>query len=296
MDATSEKEIDEYVIQKTKIRNRPPHNSNFLRKFNVFAKTIQPIMAAGVDDRLNQFWKNGRIQGVATNRTYDSIFRIAQAQARLNLSDEVTDDIATQAMDSISLMLSQYGKVVQTIQSPRNVTYDMFVNVLKQTKSGILITQLCRIACEENKQVSEYVGEKWDVQHNRKLRTVIKMLLNHTKIKLIKAKPLVLQYFDEVTSDAYDIYDTTIKASQNNVAQSTTDLSDIYDRQRLTPINWPKLRLMNKIIGHLTHMTYLTQLQTCSLTQSRNHAISSDLEDLILGLVNGVDRKVIYTT
>ena len=40
---------------------------------------------------------------------------------------------------------------------------------------------------------------------------------------------LALRYFDEVSSDPYDIYDTAIKASQNNVTQSTTDLSDIYD-------------------------------------------------------------------
>jgi DNA replicative helicase MCM subunit Mcm2 (Cdc46/Mcm family) len=226
VDAPSEREIEEYTIQKTRIRNRPGHNYNFLKKFVVYAKTIQPIMNSDVQDRLNKFWTHGKLQGAATNRTYDSIFRIAEAQARLNLSDEITDDIATQTMDSISLMLSQYGKVVQTIQSPRDVTYDVFVNILKQTKSGILITQLCRIACEENKQVSEYLGENWEVQRNRKLRTVVEMLENHTKIKVVKAKPLVLQYFDEVTSDTYDI---TIKASQNNVVQSTTDVSDVYD-------------------------------------------------------------------
>jgi DNA replicative helicase MCM subunit Mcm2 (Cdc46/Mcm family) len=123
IDYQSDREINEYAAQKTKIRNRPTHNRNFLRKLVVYARTIHPEMTADVQDRLNKFWKNGKIQGVATNRTYDSIFRIAEAQARLNLSNEVTDDIATQAMDSISLMLLQYGKVVQTIQSPRDIMY-----------------------------------------------------------------------------------------------------------------------------------------------------------------------------
>ena len=154
-------------------------------------------MTADVQDRLNQFWKNGKIQGVATNRTYDSIFRIAEAQARLNLSNEVTDDIATQAMDSISLMLSQYGKVVQTIQSARDITYEAFVNVLKRIKTGISIRELCKIVCEENKQIAEYLGDNWNVEHNHKLRTVIDLLLNHGKIKQVNAKPMVLQYIDK---------------------------------------------------------------------------------------------------
>lgn len=44
MDAPSEKETEEYTVQKTKITNRPSNNYNFLKKFVVYAKTIQPIM------------------------------------------------------------------------------------------------------------------------------------------------------------------------------------------------------------------------------------------------------------
>ena len=55
------------TVQKTKIRNRPTHNYNFLRKLLVYAKTIQPVMTADVEDRLNQFWKKGKIQGAVTN-------------------------------------------------------------------------------------------------------------------------------------------------------------------------------------------------------------------------------------
>jgi DNA replicative helicase MCM subunit Mcm2 (Cdc46/Mcm family) len=147
MDAPSEKETEEYTVQKTKITNRPSNNYNFL-KFVVYAKTIQPIMNIDVQNRLNKFWKHGKLQEAITIRTYDSIFRTAEAP-RLNLSDEVTDNIATQTMGSISLMLSQYGKVVQPIQSPRDVTYDVFVNILKQTKSWISVTEVCGIACVE---------------------------------------------------------------------------------------------------------------------------------------------------
>jgi DNA replicative helicase MCM subunit Mcm2 (Cdc46/Mcm family) len=119
IDFQSENEIAEFTVQKTRVRNRPSHNYKFLRKLLVYAKTIQPVMSTDVEYRLNQFWRKGKVQGAVTTRTYDSIFRIAEAQARLNLTDEVTDDIATQAMDLISLMLLQYGKVVQTIEPAR---------------------------------------------------------------------------------------------------------------------------------------------------------------------------------
>jgi DNA replicative helicase MCM subunit Mcm2 (Cdc46/Mcm family) len=229
MDFQSENEIAEFTIQKTRVRNRPSHNYNFLRKLLVYAKSIQPVIGADVEHRLNQFWRKGKIQGAVTTRTYDSIFRIAEAQARLNLSEEVTDDIATQAMDSISLILMQYGKVVQTIQSPRDAAYNAFLDILKHTSIGITLTELCARVCKENRHIAEYLGEKLNLEHNHKLRSVIDMLLNHAKIKLVRSKPMVLQYFGEVTSDISDISDTTIKADQNNVAKSTTDLSDVYD-------------------------------------------------------------------
>jgi DNA replicative helicase MCM subunit Mcm2 (Cdc46/Mcm family) len=185
IDAPSEQEINEYARQKTKIRKRRPHNYNFLKKFLAYAKTINPVMTCDAEERLNQFWKRAKIQGTATNRTYDSIFRIAEAQARLNLCNEVDNDIATQTMDSLSLMLSQYGNIVQTIQSPRDITYAAFLNILKVTKSGLAITELCKIACEENKQIHQYLGDKWSMEYNHKLKPLIGMLLNHTNIRQV---------------------------------------------------------------------------------------------------------------
>jgi DNA replicative helicase MCM subunit Mcm2 (Cdc46/Mcm family) len=256
MDFQSENEINEFTIQKTRVRNRPAHNYNFLRKLLVYAKTLQPVMTADAEDRLNKFWRYGKIQGAVTTRTYDSIFSIAEAQARLNLSDEITEDIATQTMNWISLMLLQYGKVVETIQSPRDATYNAFIDILKRNRIGISIIELCTQACEENKQIAEYLGEKLDVEHNHKLRIIIKMLLNHTKIKLVRAKPMVLQYFDEVSSDASDIYDTTVQVGQNKVTAPTSDVSDTSDG----------------ILNNMMALDYVT-------TPEQNHKLS-DISDI----------------
>jgi DNA replicative helicase MCM subunit Mcm2 (Cdc46/Mcm family) len=168
-DAPSEEEIIEYTTQKTNLRKRKLHNYNFLRKYLTYVKTINPKMNSEAEHRLNMFWIKAKCEGTATNRTYDSIFRIAEAQARLNLSMEVDDDIATETMISISLMLSQYGKIVETISSPRDITYRSFYHILKNTKAGVSVFELCKAACEQNRQVSEYLGSNLDMEHNKPL-------------------------------------------------------------------------------------------------------------------------------
>ena len=190
-DAPSDEEIIEYTKQKTNLRKRKPHNYNFLRKFLTYAKTINPRMTLDAEDRFNKFWIKSKQEGTATNRTYDSIFRLAEAQARLNLSSEVSDEIATQTMDSIRLMLSQYGKIVETVESPKDITYRAFFYILKQTKVGLSVIELCEIACEENKHVAEYLGNRFDMEHNHKIKPILDMLLNYhgKNIKIVKMKP-----------------------------------------------------------------------------------------------------------
>jgi len=198
-DAPSEQEITEYTRLKSLIRKRKPHNYNFLRKLLIYMRTsIDPILTSDAEDRLNQFWAKAKVDGIVTNRAYDSLFRLAEAQARLNLCGEVDDEIATQTIDSVRLMLLQYGQFVDTVESPRNLSYRAFYHILKRLKSGITVRELCKIACEENKPVHSYLGDNWEVEHNWKIRPIVDILLNNhsENIRLVKQKPLVLQYFE----------------------------------------------------------------------------------------------------
>jgi MCM AAA-lid domain len=187
-----------------------PHNYIFLRKLLMYSRTISPEMtnkdSSAAEYRLNEFWTNARLEGAATNRAYDSIFRIAEAQAKLNLSIEIDDDIATQAMDSMRLMMSQYDKIVQTIKNPRDIAYNAFQNILKQNKAPLSIEELCRIASDENEQVSKYLGDRFKMQGNKKLRTLVDMLLNHSSIKQIQQHPMVIQWLDG-SNDLHDLHD-----------------------------------------------------------------------------------------
>jgi hypothetical protein len=151
---------------------------------------------------------------VATNRTYDAIFRLAEAQAKLNLSNEVEEHTITQILQSLSLMLSQYGTIVKTVESPRDITYKSFLSILKQNKAALSIEELCKIACEENRQIHEYLGDKFKVRDNKKLRTIIDMLLNHGSIKQIQEHPIVLQWHG--LGDLRDPRDPKTNGSNND--------------------------------------------------------------------------------
>jgi DNA replicative helicase MCM subunit Mcm2 (Cdc46/Mcm family) len=224
-DAPSVQELEDYVKQKTKIRKHRPHNYNFLKKLLIYVRTtIKPEISAESEYMLNKFWTEARLKGVATNRTYDAIFRLAEAQAKLNLRNEVDDDIVTQIMESLALMLAQYGEVVQAIQSPKDVAYNAFLNVLRQTKAPLSVKELHKIACDENKQISQYLGSVYNIRDNHKLRVVVDMLLNHGSIRQIQDKPIVIQWL----SDTSDISDTKTKPSNlddKNESQSRSHAS-----------------------------------------------------------------------
>jgi replicative DNA helicase Mcm len=195
-DAPSEEEIKDYAKRKTAIRNRRPHNYSFLRKVLAYMKTINPKFTAEASEMLNQFWINTKKDGLATNRTYDSLFRLAVAQARLNLTDVINEEIATQVMKTLSLMWSQYGKVARVIMNPRVLTYETCYRVLQATTSGMTIYELCKMACNFSNEVHQYIGDKWSLEHNHKLKPIIDNLMNNSRIRRIGEKPLVLKYVE----------------------------------------------------------------------------------------------------
>jgi replicative DNA helicase Mcm len=217
-DAPSEEEIRDYPKKKTAIRNRRNHNYNFLRKVLMYMKTVNPKFTAEATEMLNQFWINAKNDGLATNRTYDSLFRMAVAQSRLNLSDVINEEIVTQVMNSLSLMWSQYGKEAKIMMSPRVLTYQTFYRVLQVTESGMTISELCKRACDMSDEVKDYLGDKFSLEHNHKLKSAVDNLMNNSHIWRIGEKPIVLKYVDSIES---------IKSFDGNSLSDASDASDV---------------------------------------------------------------------
>jgi DNA replicative helicase MCM subunit Mcm2 (Cdc46/Mcm family) len=94
-DSQSEEEIKQYAESKIEIINRRHHNYSFLKKYLLYAKTtICPKLTEGA--MLNRFWEKLKVDGIATNRTFDTVYRIAESHARLHLKNTVDSEIATE--------------------------------------------------------------------------------------------------------------------------------------------------------------------------------------------------------
>jgi hypothetical protein len=52
------------------------------------------------------------------------------------------------------------------------------------------------MACNFSNEVKEYVGDKWSLEHNHKLKPIIDNLMNNSHIWRIGEKPLVLKYVE----------------------------------------------------------------------------------------------------
>lgn len=84
-----------------------------------------------------------------------------EAQAKLELKNEVDAEIAKKTMESVRLMMVQYGETVQLVTNPRETTHSKFLEILEDTASPIDIKELCEMACRRDVQVRNYLGTNW---------------------------------------------------------------------------------------------------------------------------------------
>lgn len=170
-----------------------------------------------------EFWQDLKREGLATNRTLDSLFRLAKAQARLHLSNVVTEEIATEMIEDYRLRMLQYGKIIKSTESPREVTYREMLSIIKTTKSPITLTEAARMASKNNEQTRIYLGTRLDIKHSWGLQSVRDMLLEHPSIKLVKERPIVLLWSEEDKSK------DSVLSSPSQVTDVLSDVRDVRD-------------------------------------------------------------------
>ena len=93
----------EFVQKMSAIRKRRPHNYNFLKKYLIYASTIEVNISPEAEFMLNEFWIHAKIQKTLTIRGYNSLFRKAEAQAKLQLKNEVDAEIPNKLWNQSNL-------------------------------------------------------------------------------------------------------------------------------------------------------------------------------------------------
>jgi hypothetical protein len=157
---------------------------------------------------------------------HDTIYRIAEATARLKLKDKVDSEIAQEVMQSMSLMLLQYGHIIKIIEDPREIACQEITNII-ESKAPITFSEAVNIACQRNAQIKGYLGDKKNLtEDNKRFRDLREGFITckDPRITITSLKPLALVW------------------SENNQRKdnSTTDLNDptdqIFERQNETHI------------------------------------------------------------
>lgn len=210
------------------------------------------IPASGIKDAkftkearymLNQFWVKAKVKGLLTTRMYNGLYKIAEAQAKLQLRDLVDEEIAEQVLDDVRLTMVQYGETVEKIMGPHEVAIKTCQDILRKSESGMTIQAMCQLAIQEDKngQIASYLGYIFTIEQNHKLRKVYDSLLNHPCVKKIGSSPTVLKWLsDKPQSDISDIsdiktekiYNEKVRNSDENrdkIQGTMSDVSDVSD-------------------------------------------------------------------
>ena len=203
-----------------------PDYSNYLVKHLEYAKKFNPIINDEAKNMLTEFFTKIRLEGFGSNRVLNTLYRMAKAIARLKLKDIVDEEDAKDAMSFYNVMLLNFKMAVNVSTNPKDIAYNEFVKILQNTPNGITVPELCNIATENNKQIKAYLGDRWHIDQNKRLRRVIDDLLNNSNIKKISAKPIVLQWL----SDHPDHSDLEKREEQHQDLPETNQNEDVFSK------------------------------------------------------------------
>lgn len=227
------KEISQYAYAKSQLEcKKITQYPVFLIKYIAYAKRLNPLFTEEAKIMLNEFSVSIISSGHGSYRVRETLFRLASARSRLKLKKHVDAIDAQETMQFYNMMLQQFDQVVSVTQDPRNVTVEECIAVLSGLQNGITLEELLVKVCQRNEQTSRYLGfvenntSVLQIRNNKKTRAVYDILQNHTNIKKIQEKPVVLQWFpDNKDPRNYKVeVDFDVKNGEKNIGVRTTEV------------------------------------------------------------------------
>jgi DNA replicative helicase MCM subunit Mcm2 (Cdc46/Mcm family) len=172
------KKIAEYAFKKTDpgmmsnaLDEEENQNYEFLRKYILYCKRFHPTPSEEARIMLCDYYTN-----VATKfgspRVLDALIRISHAIARLKQKDIVDIEDAKEAMEFYNVILQQPAEVFAVPKDPYNLAAEEITNTLSTSKFPYDFIELTKDVCKRNESVAKYIGDKFSVEHNKKLRRI----------------------------------------------------------------------------------------------------------------------------
>lgn len=230
-------EIDEFVDKLSEVEDKKdkgtiPNYTPFLVKYIQYAKQFNPILTYEARTMIKEFYKKISTKGFGSPRVMITLFKLAKAIARLKLKEIADEEDASETMDFYNVMLLDFQKEVIVSQSLREIAYQECVALLEQCKDfgGITLEELITKICQGNKQLANYFEygkiKSLKIENNKKVRNVYDMLLNHSNIKKVQDRPIVLEWLPNEKN-----------SNDNNNPPDLTDLSDSFKTNKVNDVN-----------------------------------------------------------
>ena len=72
--------------------------------------------------------------------------------------------------------------MVNVVTNPSDEAYDTCLDILRGSDYAIQFEELIKMACDRNIRVKYYIGNKYKLQDNKKLRSILEKLRNHSQV------------------------------------------------------------------------------------------------------------------
>ena len=144
---------------------------------------------------LKQYYINVALE-YGSPRLLDSVTIIAKMIARLKLKNIIDAEDAYEAQQFYNVILQQLQQMVNIVTNPSDETFDACLDILRGSDYAIQFEELIKMACDRNIRVKYYIGNKYKLQDNKKLRSILEKLRNHSQVVMISQKPVVLKWDD----------------------------------------------------------------------------------------------------
>jgi DNA replicative helicase MCM subunit Mcm2 (Cdc46/Mcm family) len=223
-DSRNEDTLAEYAFKKSEMEDKPtPDYTAYIAKHIMYAKQRHPKPKFSDDAKamLNQYYVKIRVR-YGSPRIRETIFRIAQNISRLKLKNAVDAADANETMQFYNMILQQLDMIVTLPTNPKDVAYEGCLVILMESKFALSYEELIKSACEVNPQVSRYIGKSSKLEDNKKLRPILEMLRNHSHVREVQMRPIVLQYIHNGKAEEEE--SLMVKASKQ--ASDHSDHSD----------------------------------------------------------------------
>jgi DNA replicative helicase MCM subunit Mcm2 (Cdc46/Mcm family) len=312
-DSKDESSLIEYAYRKSEMEDHSaPDYTTYLAKHIMYAKQKypRPIFSEEAKAMLNQYYVKIRMTNYGSPRIRDTIYKIAQNITRLKLKNIVDAADANETMQFYNIILQQLNMIVSLPSNPRDIVYNECLNVLMDSALPISFEELIDTVCKDNQHISRYLGlknknkNKNKLRNNIKLRSILDMLQNHSRVKIVNIKPVVLQYMRSSDKEKDAAFDNTkpdnSKEKGGNAALSTIgpgfgtlcDPCDVCDGQTDTlvqnsgPQNNPENCTQGSQAGsHISHTSHSNlsengngHLLRCYYCEKKGSIFETDIE------------------